>query len=83
TKSLFKWILIMLGSDFVFVMMALLPVTLLFALNIEFVRPESLTMAMTSPFIILFLTVVGAYLFFRSSVSLIFKTLKKSKNGRV
>jgi ABC-type antimicrobial peptide transport system permease subunit len=33
---------------------------------------------MTSPFIILFLTVVGAYLFFRSSVSLIFKTLKKS-----
>ncbi len=32
----------MLGSDFVFVMMALLPVTLLFALNIEFVRPESL-----------------------------------------
>lgn len=44
---------------------------------------KALTMAMTSPFIILFLTVVGAYLFFRSSVSLIFKTLKKSKNGRV
>ena len=40
---------------------------------------KALTMAMTSPFIILFLTVVGAYLFFRSSVSLIFKTLKKSK----
>ncbi|MBU5864634.1 ABC transporter permease, partial [Vibrio cholerae O1] len=30
---------------------------------------KALTMAMTSPFIILFLTVVGAYLFFRSSVS--------------
>lgn len=44
---------------------------------------KALTMAMTSPFIILFLTVVGAYLFFRSSVSLIFKTLKKSKNGCV
>lgn len=34
---------------------------------------KALTMAMTSPFIILFLTVVGAYLFFRSSVSLILK----------
>src|SRR5699024_5798413 len=34
-------------------------------------------------FIILFLTVVGAYLFFRSSVSLIFKTLKRSKKGNV
>lgn len=32
---------------------------------------------------ILFLTVVGAYLFFRSSVSLIFKTLKRSKRGYV
>lgn len=40
---------------------------------------KALTMAMTSPFIILFLTVVGAYLFFRSSVSLIFKTLKNLK----
>lgn len=36
-----------------------------------------------TPFIILFLTVVGAYLFFRSSVSLIFKTLKRSKKGNV
>ena len=34
---------------------------------------KALTMAMASPFIILFLTVAGAYLFFRSSVSLIFK----------
>lgn len=32
---------------------------------------------------ILFLTVVGAYLFFRSSVSLLFKTLKRSKKGYV
>ncbi|WP_436854361.1 FtsX-like permease family protein [Staphylococcus caeli] len=36
-----------------------------------------------APFIILFLTVVGAYLFFRSSVSVIFKTLKRSKRGKV
>ncbi|PAK74341.1 bacitracin ABC transporter permease, partial [Lentilactobacillus parakefiri] len=42
-----------------------------------------LTMAMMSPFIILFLTIVGAYLFFRSSVSLIFKSIKRAKNGRV
>ncbi|OEL04416.1 bacitracin ABC transporter permease [Staphylococcus succinus] len=35
------------------------------------------------PFIILALTVIGAYLFFRSSVSLIFKTLKRSKHGNV
>ncbi|WP_251942437.1 ABC transporter permease [Staphylococcus sp. Marseille-Q5304] len=35
------------------------------------------------PFIILFLTTVGAYLFFRSSVSMIFKTLKRSKKGNV
>ena len=34
-------------------------------------------------FIILALTVIGAYLFFRSSVSLIFKTLKRSKHGNV
>ncbi len=32
---------------------------------------------------ILFTTVLGAYLFFRSSVSLIFKTLKRSKRGYV
>ncbi|WP_436862526.1 FtsX-like permease family protein [Staphylococcus caeli] len=38
---------------------------------------------MFAPFIILFLTVVGAYLFFRSSVSVIFKTLKRSKRGKV
>lgn len=38
-----------------------------------------LNMVIYSPFIILFLTVLGAYLFFRSSVSLIFKTLKRSK----
>ncbi|WP_331245968.1 ABC transporter permease [Staphylococcus capitis] len=44
---------------------------------------KSLTMALVTPFIILFLTIVGAYLFFRSSVSLIFKTIKRSKNGRV
>ena len=44
---------------------------------------KALTMAMTSPFIILFLTVVGAYLFFRSSVSLIFKTLKNLKWTRI
>lgn len=44
---------------------------------------KALTMAMTSPFIILFLTVVGAYLFFRSSVSLIFKTLKNQKWTRI
>ncbi|MFL1624326.1 FtsX-like permease family protein [Staphylococcus capitis] len=44
---------------------------------------KQLTNALASPFIILFLTIVGAYLFFRSSVSLIFKTIKRSKNGRV
>lgn len=44
---------------------------------------KELTKSMTSPFIILFLTVVGAYLFFRSSVSLIFKTIKRAKNGHV
>lgn len=42
-----------------------------------------LNMVIYSPFIILFLTVLGAYLFFRSSVSLIFKTLKRSKKGNV
>ncbi|WAE41743.1 FtsX-like permease family protein [Staphylococcus pasteuri] len=44
---------------------------------------KKLTFTMTSPFIILFLTVVGAYLFFRSSVSLIFKSMKHFKNGHV
>lgn len=44
---------------------------------------EWLTMILISPFLILFLTVVGAYLFFKSSVSIIFKSLKKSKHGRV
>ncbi|ARJ51208.1 FtsX-like permease family protein [Staphylococcus lutrae] len=34
-------------------------------------------------FSILFLTVVGAYFFFRSSVSLIFKTLKQVKRGHI
>lgn len=38
---------------------------------------------MLTPFVILFLTVVGAYLFFRSSVSVIFKTLKNTKRGKV
>ena len=36
---------------------------------------KQLTLSMTSPFIILFLTVVGAYLFFRSTVSLILNQL--------
>lgn len=38
---------------------------------------------MVTPFIILFLTVVGAYLFFRSSVSVIFKMVKNTKRGKV
>lgn len=38
---------------------------------------------MVLPFVILALTVVGAYLFFRSSVSLIFKSLKHMKKGNV
>jgi len=44
---------------------------------------SGLTTAMISTFIILFLTIVGAYLFFRSSVSLIFKTMKRLKQGRI
>ncbi|MCU5746948.1 ABC transporter permease [Staphylococcus sp. SQ8-PEA] len=44
---------------------------------------KPLTLSMLSPFIILFLTIVGAYLFFRSSVSFIFKTIRRAKNGRV
>ena len=35
------------------------------------------------PFIILFLTVIGAYFFFRSSVSLILKIIKSFKSGNV
>lgn len=42
---------------------------------------KELTLHMWSPFIILILTVVGTYLFFRSSVSLIFKLLKRAKHG--
>ncbi|WP_412519450.1 FtsX-like permease family protein [Staphylococcus simulans] len=38
---------------------------------------------MVMPFLILFLTIFGAYLFFRSTVSLLFKTLKKRKKGQV
>ena len=44
---------------------------------------KALTTALITPFSILFLTIVGAFLFFRSSVSLIFKTLKHIKHGRV
>ncbi|RIN26324.1 ABC transporter permease [Staphylococcus succinus] len=44
---------------------------------------EFARIVMFVPFIILALTVIGAYLFFRSSVSLIFKTLKRSKHGNV
>ncbi|MDC6327310.1 FtsX-like permease family protein [Staphylococcus auricularis] len=36
-----------------------------------------------TPFIILALTIVGAYLFFRSTVSVIFKSLKRLKKGHV
>ena len=35
------------------------------------------------PFLILFLTVLGAYFFFRGTVSLMFKSLKRSKRGFV
>ncbi|MBI5973983.1 ABC transporter permease [Staphylococcus canis] len=35
------------------------------------------------PFIILFLTIIGAYLFFKSTVSVVFKVLKRTKNGNV
>jgi len=44
---------------------------------------KALTTALITPFSILFLTIIGAFLFFRSSVSLIFKTLKHIKHGRV
>lgn len=42
-----------------------------------------LSSLMFTPFIILFLTVVGAYLLFRSSVSVIFKMVKNAKRGKV
>ena len=35
------------------------------------------------PFVILFLTVLGSYFFFRSTVSLIFKTAQRLRNGIV
>lgn len=44
---------------------------------------KNIELTLISAFLILFLTVVGAYFFFRSSVSLIFKSLKKSKRGYV
>ncbi|EIT1229584.1 ABC transporter permease [Staphylococcus pseudintermedius] len=44
---------------------------------------KNIELTFISAFLILFLTVVGAYFFFRSSVSLIFKSLKRSKRGYV
>ncbi|EGQ4288170.1 FtsX-like permease family protein [Staphylococcus pseudintermedius] len=44
---------------------------------------KNIEITLISAFLILFLTVVGAYFFFRSSVSLIFKSLKRSKRGYV
>lgn len=44
---------------------------------------KNIELTLISAFLILFLTVVGAYFFFRSSVSLIFKSLKRSKRGCV
>lgn len=44
---------------------------------------KNIELTLISVFLILFLTVVGAYFFFRSSVSLIFKSLKRSKRGYV
>ncbi|EGQ3329185.1 ABC transporter permease [Staphylococcus pseudintermedius] len=44
---------------------------------------KNIELTLISAFLILFLTVVGAYFFFRSSVSLIFKSLKRSKRGYV
>ena len=35
------------------------------------------------PFAILFLTVIGSYFFFRSTVSLIFKAIQRLRNGTV
>ncbi|WP_114603894.1 FtsX-like permease family protein [Staphylococcus sp. EZ-P03] len=42
-----------------------------------------LLISLVTPYLILLLTIVGAYLFFRSTVSLLFKTLKKRKKGNV
>ncbi|MBC8714991.1 ABC transporter permease [Staphylococcus pseudintermedius] len=44
---------------------------------------KNIELTLISAFLILFLTVVVAYFFFRSSVSLIFKSLKRSKRGYV
>lgn len=44
---------------------------------------KNIELTLISAFLILFLTVVGAYFFFRSSVSLIFKSLKRSKRGYI
>ncbi|HDU1368645.1 TPA: ABC transporter permease [Staphylococcus pseudintermedius] len=44
---------------------------------------KNIELTLIPAFLILFLTVVGAYFFFRSSVSLIFKSLKRSKRGYV
>lgn len=44
---------------------------------------KNIELTLISAFLILFLTVVGSYFFFRSSVSLIFKSLKRSKRGYV
>ncbi|MTV21175.1 FtsX-like permease family protein [Staphylococcus delphini] len=44
---------------------------------------KNVELILISALSILFLTVVGAYFFFRSSVSLIFKSLKRSKRGYV
>lgn len=44
---------------------------------------KNIELTLISAFLILFLTVLGAYFFFRSSVSLIFKSLKRSKRGYV
>lgn len=44
---------------------------------------KNIELTLISALLILFLTVVGAYFFFRSSVSLIFKSLKRSKRGYV
>lgn len=44
---------------------------------------QFLTNSFISPFLILFSSILGSYLLFRSSVSLIFKSIKYLKNGRV
>lgn len=50
---------------------------------IMFRQQALLSLLMLIPFVILFLTVVGAYLFFRSTVSITFKTIKHFKKGHV